>query len=109
MRGASSGRSGKPGASRRSSASPPRWTPGASPPASRTASSLPRSPRPRRPSPSPSKSASATRRRETDMDKDKKAETAGGIAIEPLVDAGKACQPEVDIVEDHGSLVLYVD
>jgi HSP20 family protein len=43
------------------------------------------------------------------MDNGKKSEAGNGIAIEPLVEAGKACQPEADIVEDHGSLVLYVD
>lgn len=43
------------------------------------------------------------------MEKENKAEARNGFAIEPLVDAGKACQPDVDIVEDHGSLVLYVD
>jgi HSP20 family protein len=43
------------------------------------------------------------------MEKEKKTEPGNGIAIEPLVEAGHANQPEVDILEDHGSLVLYVD
>lgn len=30
-------------------------------------------------------------------------------AVEPLLKGGKAIQPAVDIVDDHGNLILYLD
>lgn len=43
------------------------------------------------------------------MATEKKETKKNGIGVEPLFDGGKAIPPDVDIVEDHGNLVIHID
>lgn len=36
-------------------------------------------------------------------------EKKNGVAVEPMLEPGNACSPDVDIVEDENRVILYLD